>query len=301
MLEEEETLGGTWCAARIFPGLLANHAVGAYEYADKQMSHDGLAEHGYIPAENIHAYLTAYAREWGVYDRIRFRTAVERVHRHEDSRRWVVHLHLLDSSTSTHGAGAGSSGAPQREEVVVFDKVVLATGLSSAPCMPDLDTTALGAPGAVVHSKDLGGAGAAMARLGSAAVTVYGGGKSALDAVALALRSGSGDGNRKRRVINWVVRASGAGPGAFVPPLVLGGKLPYDVVATRLASKLHPSIYTARAGEWWWRFLHSGESRVGSWLLWAYHGLSSRKVLSWARYDENENLAKMKPLVMDRG
>jgi len=260
VLEAEETLGGTWCAARIFPGLLANHAIGAYEYADKPIPNEGLAQYGYIPAEKIHAYLTEYAREWGVYDRIRFRTAVERVCRHEDGRRWVV---CLRSAPST------STGELQPSSAIVFDKVILATGLSSTPQVPNLDTSSFGAP--VVHSKDIGAnmvlfASASKPQSASASVvesvTVYGGGKSALDAVALALRGG------KKRV-NWVVRASGAGPSAFVPPVILGNKIPYDVVATRLASKLHPSIYTARVREWWWRFLHSGENRFGSWLLWA--------------------------------
>jgi dimethylaniline monooxygenase (N-oxide forming) len=281
VLEAEETLGGTWCAARIFPGLLANHAIGAYEYADKPMADEGMAQYGYIPADQIHAYLTEYAREWGVYDRIRFRTSVERVCRHEDGRRWVVRLQSQPPTNE-----------PQASSSLVFDKVILATGLSSTPQMPTVDSSSFGAR--VLHSKDTGANTALFASASVESVTVYGGGKSALDAVALALRS------HKKRV-NWVVRASGAGPGAFVPPVVFGNKIPYDVVATRLASKLHPSIYTARVREWWWRFLHSGENRVGSWLLWAYHGLSSRKVLSWARYEENENLAQMKPLIMDRG
>lgn len=278
VLEAEETLGGTWCAARIFPGLLANHAIGAYEYADRRMDMArvgvgvGLAAHGYLPAAAIHAYLADYAREWGVYERIRFRTRVARVARHGDGRRWAVEL---------------ASGA-----ALVADKVVLATGLSSTPALPPLDASRFAAR--AIHTRDLG---AHLAQLGGASVghvTVYGGGKSALDAVALALRA------HKTR-INWVVRGAGAGPGALVPPVVLGGRLPYDVVATRFAGALHPSIYAARARAWCWAFLHSGQSWVGSWLLWAYHGFSSRKVLSWARYEENENLALLKPSVMDRG
>ena len=273
VLEAEETLGGTWCAARIFPGLLANHAIGAYEYADRRMARDGLAAHGYIPAAAVHAYLADYAREWGVYERIRFRTRVARVARHADGRRWVVGL---------------ASGA-----ALVADKVVLATGLSSTPSLPPLDASRFAAR--AIHSRDLGAHVAQLGRASVARVTVYGGGKSALDAVALALRA------HKTR-INWVVRGAGAGPGALVPPAVLGGRrTPYDVVATRWAGALHPSIYTARARGWSWAFLHSGKSWVGSWLLWAYHGLSSRKILSWARYEESENLAQLKPSVMDRG
>ncbi len=283
VLEAEETLGGTWCAARIFPGLLANHAIGAYEYADKPIPNEGMAQYGYIPADNIHAYLTEYAREWGVYDKIRFRTSVESVSRHEDGRRWVVRLKSHPSSTDE----------PQiSSSVLVFDKVILATGLSSIPQVPNLDSSSFGAP--VIHSKDIGSNMALFESASVENVTVYGGGKSAFDAVALALRS-----HKKR--INWVVRASGAGPAAFVPAITFGNKIPYDIIATRLASKLHPSIYTARIRESWWRSLHSGENKFGSWLLWAYHGLSSRMVLGWARYEENENLAQMKPVIMDRG
>ena len=284
VLEAEETLGGTWCAARIFPGLLANHAIGAYEYADKPIPNEGMAQYGYIPADNIHTYLVEYAREWGVYDKIRFRTTVERVYRHEDGRRWVVRLKSHPSSTDEPHTSSSN--------ILVFDKVILATGLSSTPQVPSLDSSSFGAP--VIHSKDIGSNMALFESASVESVTVYGGGKSAFDAVALALRS-----HKKR--INWVVRASGAGPAAFVPAITFGNKIPYDVIATRLASKLHPSIYTARIRESWWRFLHSGENKFGSWLVWAYHGLGSRIVLGWARYDENENLAQMKPLIMDRG
>lgn len=290
LLEAEETLGGTWCTARVFPGLLANHAIGAYEYADKPMSNEGMARYGYIPGDRVHAYLTECAHEWGVYDKIRFRTAVESVCRHEDGRRWVVHLKSHPhppSPTPTTDEPQNSSSS-----LLVFDKVILATGLSSTPHVPDLDSSSFGAP--VVHSKDIGSHLALFESANVESVTVYGGGKSAFDAVALALR------NYKKRV-NWIVRASGAGPGAFIPPVVFGGKIAYDVIATRLASILHPSIYTARIGERWWRWLHSGENRFGSWLLWAYHGLGSRQVMGWARYEENENLAQLKPSIMDRG
>jgi dimethylaniline monooxygenase (N-oxide forming) len=268
------------------------------------MSKEGLAQYGYIPGDNVHAYLIEYAREWGVYDKIQFRSVVESVCRHEDGRRWVVCLkrsHHPPTSKSSSTDESQDSNSSSSSSTLVFDKVILATGLSSTPQVPDLDSSAFGAP--VIHSKDIGSNMAlfdsASASASSSAsvvenVTVYGGGKSAFDAVALALRS-----HKKR--INWVVRASGAGPAAFLPPVVFGNKIAYDVIATRLASKLYPSIYTARIREWWWRFLHSGESKFGSWLLWAYHGFGSRQILGWARYDENENMAKMKPLIMDRG
>jgi len=285
VLEAEETLGGTWCASRIFPGLLANHAIPAYEYADKPMSKEGLARHGYIPGDVVHAYLDEYAREWGVYDKIRFRTAVESVCRHEDGKRWVVRVKPHPSTTTTTTDEASSSS------VLVFDKVILATGLSSTPQVPDLDSSSFGAP--VIHSKDIGSNMALFESASVESVTVYGGGKSAFDAVALALKT------HKKRV-NWVIRASGAGPAAFIPPVILG-QTANDGISTRMASKLYPSIYTARIREWWWRFLHSGESTFGSWLLWTWHGLGSKYILGWARYDENENMAKMKPLIMDRG
>ena len=161
VLEAEETLGGTWCAARIFPGLLANHAVGAYEYADKRMPSEGLAQYGYISAETIHAYLTAYAREWGVYDRIRFRTAVAGVHRHEDGRRWVVHLAPHSPSSSSPAAEQKEDNAAAALSDVILDDgtplrtdwLIYATGYHTAPTnFSRADAMHLGLPVPASHS-----------------------------------------------------------------------------------------------------------------------------------------------------
>ena len=145
VLEAEETLGGTWCAAQVFPGLLANRAIGAYEYANKPIPNEGMAQYGCVPADKIHAYLIEYAREWGVYDKIRFRTSVESVYQHEDGRRWVVRLKSHPSSTDE----------PQiSSSILVFDKVIFATGplVHSSGAKPRFILLRC----TVIHSKDIG-------------------------------------------------------------------------------------------------------------------------------------------------
>src|SRR4051794_38188992 len=103
------------------------------------------ADHPLHPAaEQIHAYLEAYARRFGVADRIRFDTRV-----HEVQPGWTV------------------DGEP-------FDGVVVASGRFHRPRLPDVVARF---NGTVLHAFDYPGA----AALADRAVLVYGNGISGLE------------------------------------------------------------------------------------------------------------------------
>jgi dimethylaniline monooxygenase (N-oxide forming) len=272
-LESEETLGGTWCASRIFPELLTQQSREQYAYTDTpfEPSDDPPQPGDYIPSRRVHEYLNMYAERWGIKDKIRFGVTVERCKRAPDSIKWEVHL----------------QGQTQ-ESPLVCDKLVIATGLTSTPNLPDIPTENFTPP--MFHSRYFGQHYSTLQSKDINTVCVYGGGKSGYDAVAAAVNNG------KRA--HWIIRNSkGGGMPAIYKPMLLGqptGDKPFTPASNWTA----PDITNTTS--WSYRFLHSGKSWLGAWILWWYMGLMTRLVLGGWKFDENENLKKLKPEVWDR-
>ncbi|PVF97892.1 hypothetical protein CPB86DRAFT_401026 [Serendipita vermifera] len=59
-----------------------------------------------------------------------------------------------------------------------------------------------------------------------------------------------------------------------------------------------PSIMDTTS--WKYRFFHSGRNWLGSWFVSWYWSFATRQLLSPWRYDENENMRKLKPDLIDR-
>lgn len=273
VLESEDTLGGTWSQGRIYPGLLAQQPVGAYEYSDRSMSPEGASKDGFIPADKIHNYLVEYATRFGVFKHVRFRTTVTKISRSENGKTWDVHI---------------SESSSNQDEVLACDKLIVATGFTSRPNEPKLSTDRFEMP--VFHTKILGSKHHVVTSDNVKTVTVYGGGKSAIDAVRLCVAAG--------KTVNWVIRNTGSGVPALIPGTVAGKNIS-DVACTRFASKLHPSLNDI--GDWWYEFLHSGKWRLGYRLHWWYWGVIGKRMRKYAGYEKSPNMAKLQPEVTERG
>src|SRR3954454_14877915 len=145
VFEASDGLGGQWYATAphsgVWPGMHTNTSRAMTAFSDLPAP----AEHPLHPAaEQIHAYLAAYAREFGVVDRIRFGTRVSDVAR-----------------------GGRVDGEP-------FDAVVVASGRFRAPRLPPgMDAFR----GELLHSFDYPGSAAFRDR----ATLVYGNGISGLE------------------------------------------------------------------------------------------------------------------------
>ena len=145
VFEAGDDLGGQWYAAAahsgVWPGMRTNTSRAMTAFSDFPAP----ADHPLHPAaEQIHAYLRAYAAAFGVTDRIRF-----------DPR--ITHL----------GPDGTVDGEP-------FDGVVIASGRFRKPCLPD----GLGEfTGQLIHSFDYPGAEAFQGRR----TLVYGNGISGLE------------------------------------------------------------------------------------------------------------------------
>jgi cation diffusion facilitator CzcD-associated flavoprotein CzcO len=136
-------------------------------------------------------------------------------------------------------------------------KVLVASGLTSVPSMPNNLKSAGSFDGPIIHSVDFGSSSLEiLSRSDIHHVTILGGGKSAADMVYEVVKSG--------KTVSWVIRAHGTG----APFLVSGkGKGPFrnafEAASTRFVSSLNPSIFIQ--SNVWTNFVH--RSSVGVSLL----------------------------------
>lgn len=122
LLEAESSVGGVWSNDRLYPLLKSNNMVGTYENPDYPMDEAtwGVKPGEHIPAQVLHDYLTAFAKKFGVLERTRFNSRVERVERGKNGG-WKL----------TVGGEKGS--------VVVARKLIVATGMTSQPFLPKFE------------------------------------------------------------------------------------------------------------------------------------------------------------------
>lgn len=232
------------------------------------MEMEGVNRNAYVPALKIHAYMNEYAEEFGVKQRIRFNTSVSRIARNEDLKRWDVWI------------GDGS-------ELMTCDRLIVATGLTSKPVIPNVASQK--STSKVFHTKELGTHHDHVTSPAVKNVTVYGAGKSAIDAIYSLVTNG--------KHVNWVVRKGSGG----VPLLLTGPadeEASDDFAASRLSSILHPNLFT---DDWWHWALHSGKNFLGQWLHWKYWECATNSMKSNGEYTKSENMAKLAPDIVDHG
>ncbi len=132
MVDGQSTLGGTWAAERLYPGLKSNNLLGTYEYPDFPMStaRFGVKEGDHIPGEVIHEYLNAYADEFGIAEHIRLGTRVlSAEHQETEEGGWVLAI-----TTS-----ADADGKQEKPKRVVARQLIIATGLTSEAFLPHFE------------------------------------------------------------------------------------------------------------------------------------------------------------------
>ncbi|RPB25864.1 FAD/NAD(P)-binding domain-containing protein [Terfezia boudieri ATCC MYA-4762] len=281
ILEAESSVGGTWCRDRIFPTLTAQQPVGAYEYPDFQLIPEGQSEnvgtHGNVaPGQRLCEYLETFARNEGIFEKIHFNTK-------------VIEVKKLGTTEDPHGWGIyvqnGTQGADSTPDYIC-DKLIVATGQTSEELIPHItgiETASL----PVIHSKYLGKSYEKIAT-NTSRITVYGGGKSALDAVYMSAKLG------KR--VDWVIRPDEVGTGlAYFAPAVSLGQNAYDFISSRYAGKHHPSLLAT--DDWWYKFYHSGACAIGYWFSGFYWKFMSKYLWNSMGYNRSENGKKLIPIL----
>ena len=275
-------MGGTWSKDRAYPTLTTQQPLGGYEYPDARIIPQGQPKNfgtltNYIPTHVLYEYLENFAKQEGVLDKIIFNTKVAKVEKIgtvEDPRGWRIYIH--------HGR---QDGIPD----YTCDKLIVATGQTSEENIPKhLEGGSSSLP--IVHSKYMGKhydkiAGDCVSR-----VTIYGGGKSALDAVYMCAKIG--------KKVDWVIRPDEAGGGlcCFAPAKLPGfGQPGDDPTYSRYATIYHPSLLTTDNS--WYKLYHSGANFLGYWYNGFYWRFWSRVLYFMTGLYESENGKKLIPVI----
>jgi hypothetical protein len=256
IIDEAGSIGGTWARERIYKGLKTNNIAGSYEFSDFPMDLErySLKPGQHIPGLTVHRYLSDFADHFDLTSRIRLRTKVEGATMLQDAT-WLIEY--------TQHAASGTTPPPPTTGKLTAKKLVLATGLTSTPHIPQLPGQA-NFTRPILHSKQLrellvpdrddddDASDPAPDNTGAAAptgpaVVVLGGNKSAWDACY-------GVATRRRQTAHMVMRPSGGGPSWVWRPLQVDAPGGHRVRLTLSRLSL------TRACTWFdpWPFAHDG-------------------------------------------
>jgi dimethylaniline monooxygenase (N-oxide forming) len=263
ILDESESVGGVWSRSRVYDGLVVDSPAGLYEFSDMTMISDDCKPFSRLTGQQVSRYLEAYAEKHNLLSRFRPNTSVANISRRGHG--WTV--------TSSSG------------QDFYCDKLIISTGLASAPKWPGIPNLEDGFQGPIIHSKTLA---KDLPRLTSPSirkVVIIGGCKSAIEAAVACISAG--------KEVHWVIRsAGGSGPGM----MIVTDKTKANIVAvnvTRIFNTLTPSIY-ATSG-FWYHFYHRGRNPLGTRLNRGYWRLASRHVFAGPQYDKSKNGKKIRP------
>lgn len=275
IVDEESSVGGVWSASRVYPGLVADSCAAIFDYSDLPMDIElGVDKWADLPAEKVHEYLERYVDKFDLRRRCKLNTKVVGIERDEHMKEdaiWKVEVEIKkDFEEYTV------------REVIPCDKLIVATGVTSTPSLPKgLDWKEYEGP--VMHSRDVGQKHQLLTADTVKKVTVVGGSKSSVDVVYLCALAG--------KEVDWVIREDGYGPILLLEPRTHGihkGAIK-NIRATTMAS---PSILLTEG--FWYRFLHSGQSKIGSKLLHSIMEKGSKSAIK-SVYGKNENTWKIAP------
>ncbi|CAI7597297.1 unnamed protein product [Penicillium crustosum] len=268
VIDSASDIGGTWAEERLYPNLLSQNSYGLYEFSDLPLSdvvpeeHTDDAHNQFIAGWKINRYLRAWVEKWQLEKHIRLNWTVDNISRLE-TKEWKLNISV--------------SSAPGRRITIICDKLILATGLTSIPNMPDTTgpSTVSYNSAPVIHAKDVGDW--AREHLGYQplkppepetvsipvknstypqlrSVAIYGGAKSSFDLVHFFATLHRNDSRlhlqstQKELVqVHWIIRDRGVGPAWMVPPMSTlpnGDTVASDKAASsRLLTYLTPCCY----------------------------------------------------------
>ena len=255
ILEADSQLGGVWNRERVYEELLTESSLGMYEYSDEPVICDR------ISGKQISLYLENYAQKHSLYQRIRFSTRLKSFLKLEESNQWQLELEGQDN-------------------VVICDKLIIATGLTSIPsipspptsetfCIPQYHVRFLSK--IQIHSK------------GQHAIVV-GGAKSAYDAAYSMVKQGV-------EHVTLVIKEKGSGPAWLIPESVLFNINTDKMIGTRLVAAFTPNIWFTTS---WLHFLLH-RTRVGQWLIKSIWQLAEELIKYQIGYEKDDNLKKLLP------
>ncbi|KAJ5772474.1 hypothetical protein N7520_003003 [Penicillium odoratum] len=271
LLEAASSVGGVWASHRLYSGLKSNNMLGTYEFSDFPMDEAtfGVKPGQHIPGEVVQRYLVAYAEHFKFLDLIRLNHAVESAERN------------LDGSWKLNVSHEGKS------LTVKTKKLIVATGITSQAYLPTFKgQDDFAAP--LFHCRDMLQYEREIFK-SEKQVTVFGGTKSAWDAVYACATAGM--------KVDWIIRESGHGPCWMAPPYVTPLKKWLEkLVTTRFLTWFSPCIWGEADGYSGVRnFLHG--TWLGRKIVDAFWAVLADDVVQLNGYDKHPETKKLKPWV----
>ena len=280
MLEQAETIGGVWAKERLYPGLKSNNMLGTYEFSDFAMTESsfGVKPGEHIPGLALYKYLQHYAEKFDLHRLICVRTKVETVERQADGT-WVI------TTVQESRTGRSSSDTAPNQSMILTQKLIIATGLTSEPFLPDFKGSAsFDAP--LFHCKSFPDQADVLFR-SATSVVVLGGNKFAWDTVYACASAGI--------AVDWVIRKSGHGPGWMAPPYVTPLKKWLEkLVTTRFLTWFSPCTWGDSDGYGTIRRFFHG-TRVGRWMVDCFWAVLANDVVRLNGYDRHLETKRLKP------
>ncbi|KIW12615.1 hypothetical protein PV08_09893 [Exophiala spinifera] len=274
IVDKAQSLGGSWAEERLYPRLKTNNVLGSYEFSDFPMMPEkyGATPGTHIPGQVVHDYLRDVATHYGIDDTFQPRTIVEGATL-QDDRRWMVTLLRSDPRATS-------------KEVIITDKMVIATGLTSEPYLPTIPGQET-FKGLRIHSKQLKECAPELAACKD--VVVLGGNKSAWDVCYDAARSGAR--------VRMVIRSSGGGPSYVWPKSFNYGPFNLSLArmsATRFFMAFDPTLFGRKGPmSWWHYFLH--RTSIGNTICEFFWTRLDRHIKRVIGYHTHPELQKLEP------
>ncbi|PKY01987.1 FAD/NAD(P)-binding domain-containing protein [Aspergillus campestris IBT 28561] len=274
LLDDSSSIGGVWAKHRLYSGVKSNNMRGTYEYSDFPMDDSfGVKEGEHIPGAVIQQYMERFVEHFNIASCIRLSTAVTDAEQQADDKDgWILRTRsTTDESTST----------------ISTKKLVVCTGITSKPYMPTLaGQETFERP--ILHISSLRVQQDQILHAGKT-IAVYGGTKSAWDAVYAAATAGC--------KVEWIIRDNGHGPTWMAPPYVTPMKRWLEkLVTTRLLTWFSPCIWGPADGSPTARsLLHN--TRIGRAIVDAFWSTLESDVVSANNYDAHPETAKLRPWI----
>ncbi|KAE8145824.1 hypothetical protein BDV25DRAFT_163787 [Aspergillus avenaceus] len=270
LYDSAASVGGVWAKHRLYAGLKSNNMLGTYEFSDFPMDKSfGVQPGEHIPGHIIQTYMERFLEHFHLTPFVHLNTQVLTAENNSDTT-WTLTTRSNDTSRTIHTR-----------------KLIVCTGITSTPYLPVFggqDT--FHCP--LFHTHDLPKHQSTLFHPPNR-ITVFGGTKSAWDAVYAAATAGAH--------VDWVIRENGHGPvwmaPAHVTPL---GKWLEKLVTTRLLTWFSPCIWGDADGCSTIRtLLHN--TRLGRKLVDAFWSILADDVIKLNKYDSHPETAKLKPWI----
>jgi len=198
-----------------------------FEYTSYPLSPPPVSEtfYGHYPGSYVSSYLNDFASSEKfsgktLKERIRVKSKVTKISR-LPSQQWGIKIE-------------------NGEEEFTTKKLIMATGLTSTPYMPNFPNK--GFQGKIIHSIDLANSIPLLASPETKHILIIGSSKSAFDALSLLLSISSTEEKegRAKKKISWIVRNPAILSTPDAPPPL---KNSHEILSMRFVSKTSPCIY----------------------------------------------------------